>query len=472
LGFRHWLVICALAVAAPAFAQSRLPTAGYADLAERLSPAVVNIATSQRVDSVEELPRFPPGSPLERFNEGMGEGAAQITSLGSGFLISADGAVVTNNHVIEAADAIEVILQNGQRYDATVVGRDPATDIAVLRVRARAPLPYVNFGDSDHARVGDIVLAIGNPFGLGGSLSVGVVSARNRNIDAGRYDDFIQTDAAINRGNSGGPLFDMDGDVIGVNTAIVSPTGASVGVGFATPSSIVSPVVAQLLRYGETRRGWLGVRLANVTASTAERAGYAGDAGAVVTRITPEGPAAAAGLRAGDIVLKFAGREVADSRALTRMVGEAQIGASVAIEIIRGGERRTVQATIQRLQESTDGGARIVEGGVEEGPRGDGGPRGGRLFGLALSELDPSLREEFQIEPDVEGVVVLAADVGSANEGVLRAGDVIVQMAFEDVRSIVDARALAERAAIGEHPIVIKINRDGRITYRRLTPRS
>ncbi|MDX2276400.1 MAG: Do family serine endopeptidase [Hyphomonadaceae bacterium] len=472
MGLRHWFIVFALALAAPAYAQPRAPSAGYADLVERLSPAVVNIATSQRVSGVEDLPRFPPGSPLQRFNEGMGEGAAQVTSLGSGFIISADGVVVTNNHVIEAADAIEVILQNGQRYDATVVGRDPATDIAVLRFRPRAPLAYVSFGDSDDARVGDIVLAIGNPFGLGGSLSVGVVSARNRNIDAGRYDDFIQTDAAINRGNSGGPLFDLDGEVIGVNTAIVSPTGGSVGVGFATPSSIVSPVVAQLLRYGETRRGWLGVRMADLTPSAAERAGYAGETGAVVTRITPNGPAAAAGLRPGDIVLKFAGNDVSDSRALTRMVGDAQIGAAVTVEIMRDGQRRTLQATIQRLQESSDGGARIVEGGADDGPRYDGGPRGGRLFGIALSELDPSLREEFQIEPDVEGLVVLAADIGSANEGVLRPGDVIEQMAFENVRSILDARAVAERAAIGERAIVLKVNREGRVTYRRLQPRS
>lgn len=472
MGLRHWFVMCALALISPAYAQLRAPVAGYADLAERLSPAVVNIATSQRVEGVEDLPRFPPGSPLERFNEGVGQGAAQVTSLGSGFIISADGAVVTNNHVIEAADAIEVILQNGQRYDAVVVGRDPATDIALLRIRSRAPLPYVSFGDSDSARVGDIVLAIGNPFGLGGSLSVGVVSARNRNIDAGRYDDFIQTDAAINRGNSGGPLFDLDGDVIGVNTAIVSPTGASVGVGFATPSSIVAPVVLQLLRYGETRRGWLGVRLADITPPAAERAGYQGQTGAVVTRLTPEGPAAAAGLQAGDLILKFAGRDVADSRALTRMVGEAEVGATVAVEIMRGGQRRTVQITIQRLQESVEGGARIVAGGEEDIPRGDGGPRGGRLFGLALSELDPSLREEFQIEPDVEGVVVLAADIGSANEGALRVGDVIEEMAFQNVRSIVDVRAVAERAAIGEHPIVVKINRDGRTSYRRILPRS
>lgn len=465
--------IAIFALAAPALAQSRLPAEGFADLNDRLSPAVVNIATSQRVRGVDDLPRFPPGSPMERLNEGLGEGGAQITSLGSGFIISPDGVVVTNNHVIESADAIEVILQNGQRLEATVVGRDPATDIAVLRVHARAPLPYVEMGDSDTARVGDIVLAIGNPFGLGGSLSVGVVSARNRNIDAGRYDDFIQTDAAINRGNSGGPLFNTDGEVIGVNTAIVSPTGASVGVGFATPTSIVRPVVEQITRYGETRRGWLGVRLANLTRAAADRAGYDGAAGAVVTRITANGPAAAAGLRPGDIVVRFNDRDIADSRALTRMVGEAQVGTTVTIDLIRDGRRMQVTATIERLEE-TQGGARVA-GGEEGGattPRSDGGPRGGRIFGIALSELDASLREEFQIEPNVQGLVVLDVDVGAENEGVLRAGDVIEAIGAQTTDTISAARAIAGRAAIGEHAIVVRINRDGGVTYRRLQARS
>jgi serine protease Do len=456
---------------APALAQSRYPADGFADLAERLSPAVVNIATSQRVEGVDELPRFPPGSPLERFNEGLAQGGAQITSLGSGFIISADGVVITNNHVIEAADAIEVILQNGQRFQATVVGRDPATDIAVLRVQTRTPLPYVNMGDSDDARVGDIVLAIGNPFGLGGSLSVGVVSARNRNIDAGRYDDFIQTDAAINRGNSGGPLFNMNGEVIGVNTAIVSPTGASVGVGFATPTSIVRPVVDQLVRYGETRRGWLGVRLANITPPIAERAGYRGDAGAVVTRITPNGPAARAGLRAGDIVLRFNGADVRDSRALTRMVGDSAVGTTVPLDIVRDGERLSLRATIELLQEG-EASPRIATGEEPRAPRRDGGPRGGRIFGVALSELDASLREEFQIDPEVEGVVVLAVDIGSANDGVLRPGDVIEQMAFQPTESMIAARAISGEAAVGEHNIVVRINRGGQRTYRRLSARS
>jgi serine protease Do len=461
-----------LALAAPALAQSRFPVEGFADLNERLSPAVVNIATSQRVEGVEDLPRFPPGSPMERLNEGLGEGGAQITSLGSGFIISPDGVVVTNNHVIESADAIEVILQNGRRYDAIVVGRDPATDIAVLRVQGGTPLPYVEMGDSDTARVGDIVLAIGNPFGLGGSLSVGVVSARNRNIDAGRYDDFIQTDAAINRGNSGGPLFNTDGEVIGVNTAIVSPTGASVGVGFATPTSIVRPVIDQILRYGETRRGWLGVRLANITRAAADRAGYDGSNGAVVTRVTPGGPAAQAGLRPGDVVLRFNGQDVADSRALTRMVGEAQVGANASIDIIRDGRRMQITAHIERLEETTGGGARIAGGESGQTPRRDGGPRGGRIFGIALSELDASLREEFQIEPSVQGLVVLAIDVGAANEGVLRPGDVIEAIGPTRTDTIAAARAIAGRAAIGEHAMVARINRDGGVTYRRLEARS
>ncbi len=465
--FRSVLAAFALtAIAASAQAQSRLPAEGFADLAARLTPAVVNIATSQRVEGVDELPQFPRGSPLERFNNS-GE-AAQITSLGSGFIVSADGVVVTNNHVIAEADSIEVILQSGEHLVATVAGRDPATDIAVLRVQPRAPLPHVSFGDSDTARVGDIVLAIGNPFGLGGSLSVGVVSARNRNIDAGRYDDFIQTDAAINRGNSGGPLFNMAGDVIGVNTAIVSPTGNSVGVGFATPASIVRPVVEQILRFGETRRGWLGVRLANVSAETGQ--GLDLDHGAVVTRITPGGPAASAGLRTGDIVLKFDGRDVRDSHALTRMVGDATVGARVDLEIVRAGRRTTIAATIARLEEAGVGPARTDSQGEPTPPRRvDGGPRGGRIMGLALSELDAGLRQEFQIEPDVEGLVVLSSSDSDADrDPQFHAGDVILEMAFTRVNTIPAARAIAARAAIGQHAIVVKVDREGAVTYRRL----
>ncbi len=457
-GFFAFLVLAAFALA-PASAQ-RWPAAGFADLAERLTPAVVNIATRQRVAGLEDLPRLPPGSPLA--SPGNEERQAEITSLGSGFIVSPDGVVVTNNHVIEAADAIEVILQNGASFEAIVVGRDPATDIAVLRmlrIPTREPLPFVEFGDSDEARVGDIVLAIGNPFGLGGSLSVGVVSARNRNLNAGRYDDFIQTDAAINRGNSGGPLFNTDGEVIGVNTALVSPSGDSIGVGFATPTSIVRPVVFQLRDNGEVRRGWLGVTLVNIE----------GARGVLVRRVTPGGPAAAAGLRPQDVVISFNGREVEDSRVLTRLVGEAQIGAPARLEIARGGQRLNLSVTIERLEETATG-SRVARNDAP--PRQDASPRSGRIFGIALAELDASLREEYQIEPRISGVVVLGADEGGANEGVLQAGDVIEAMAFREVDTIESINAIAGQAAIGERAIIVRINRGGEVSYRRLRARS
>ncbi|MEZ5994856.1 MAG: PDZ domain-containing protein [Hyphomonadaceae bacterium] len=256
-----------------------------------------------------------------------------------------------------------------------------------------------------------------------------------------------------------------------MNTAIVSPTGGSVGVGFATPTSIVRPVVEQIVRYGEIRRGWLGVRLANLNRAAAERAGLPEAAGAVITRVTPGGPAAAAGLRPGDIVLAFNSRAVTDSRALTRMVGEAQVGSNAEIEIVRDGRRMSLMATIERLEEN-DAPARASREGDGQAPRRDGGPRGGRIFGVALSELDASLREEFQIEPNVQGLVVLSVDVGGQNEGAVRPGDVIEAMAFEPTQTLAAARAIAGRAAIGEHAIVARVNRDGAVTYRRLRARS
>jgi serine protease Do len=468
---RHFFLAACAALAlagliASAGAQPRLPPEGFADLAETLTPAVVNIATRQRVEGADALPRFPRGSPLERFNRRLDEGSARVTSLGSGFIISPDGEVVTNNHVIEAADSIEIILQNGETYEAEVLGRDPATDIALLRIVGAAPLPFVPMGDSDEARVGDLVLAIGNPFGLGGSVSVGIVSARNRNIAAGRYDDFIQTDAAINRGNSGGPLFSIDGEVIGVNTAIVSPSGESVGVGFATPTSIVGPVIAQLRSYGETRRGWLGVRLSNIGPEDAARAGLEDRNGAVVTRITPGGPAADAGLRSGDVIRAFAGQAVADSHALTRMVGDAEIGQSIAIDIIRAGRRMTLNAAIARLEEPSPRPQPSARSGQAPELRRDGGPRGGRIFGLSLSELDAGLRAYFQIEPDARGLVVMSVDPSSDAVGRFQAGDVIDRIGGMDIDSMDGVRA----AASHERALVVRLNREGALSYRVLRP--
>ena len=465
-------VACAFALVAAGFAgvvlapttlaQTRLPPEGFADLVEQLTPAVVNIATTQTIDGFGGVPRFPRGSPLEQFNDELAEGP-EVTSLGSGFLISADGFVVTNDHVVSEADSIEVILQSGERLPARLIGRDPATDLAVLKVEPGRVLPYVAFGDSDGARVGDLVIAIGNPFGLGGTVTLGIISARNRNIDQGRYDDFIQTDAAINRGNSGGPLFNMQGQVIGVNTAIVSPTGGSVGVGFATPSVLAETVVAQLRHVGETRRGWLGVTFNAVTADTARSAGLAAVRGAVIVRVRPGGPAAQAGLRPGDIVLRFDGQDVPDTRALSRMIAEAEIGASISLDVLRNGRPQAIAVEIGRLEEE------VALAG--ETPGRAGGPLArARVLGMSLSELDNALRLEYGISEAVEGVVVTAVDPGSDAAGKVRVGDVILEMGFETIDSMDVARAIGQRAEGANRPVIIRINRGGDITVRAVRP--
>ena len=453
---------CGVAAAPTATAQARLPPEGFADLVEQLTPAVVNIATTQSMDRFGGAPRFPRGSPLEQFNDELAQGP-EVTSLGSGFLISADGFVVTNDHVVSEADSIEVILQSGERLPARLIGRDPATDLALLKIEPGRALPYVAFGDSDRARVGDLVIAIGNPFGLGGTVTLGIISARNRNIDQGRYDDFIQTDAAINRGNSGGPLFNMEGQVIGVNTAIVSPTGGSVGVGFATPSALAEAVLTQLQRFGETRRGWLGVTFTPLTHDVARSAGLSAPQGAVIRRVRPGGPAAQAGLRPGDIVLRFDGRPVTDTRALSRMIAEAQIGRSVSLELVRNGRPQAVAVEIGRLEEE------LAMSG--EAPNRASAPLArARVLGMSLSELDSALRLEYGLSEAVQGVVVVAVDPSADAAGKIQVGDVIMEMGFETIDSMDVARAIGQRAEGADRPVIVRINRGGDITVRALRP--
>ena len=344
----------------------------FADLAAKLLPAVVNISSTQDCRRVRggpgagpEIPMFPPGSPFEQFfkdflnrNRRRAARAAvngdnqpppperRMQSLGSGFIIDPSGLVVTNNHVIEGADEITVTLQDNTSLKAKVLGRDETGDIALLQVKPDKPLPAVQFGDSDAERVGDWVLAIGNPFGLGGTVTAGIVSARGRDIHQGPYDDFIQTDAAINRGNSGGPLFNMDGQVIGMNTAIYSPSGGSIGIGFSIPANMVKAVVAQLKDFGHPRRGWLGVRIQQVTPDIAESLGLQDATGAMVAGVNDGGPADKAKIHNGDIILKFNGQDVKEMRSLPRIVADSDVGKSVPVLLWRDGKQVTVQATL------------------------------------------------------------------------------------------------------------------------------
>ena len=354
-----WGMLAALLLASPGMAQAQPQgPQSVSALAEQLSPAVVNVGTSRRVPGGggAPFPEVPEGSPLGRLfdqlNPNAGQGRDRMEearSLGSGFIVSAEGHVVTNNHVIQGADEIYVFLTDGRRLPATLLGQDDKTDLAVLKVEADAPLPFVEFGDSDEAKVGDWVMAIGNPFGLGGSVTLGIVSARNRDINSGPYDDYIQTDASINQGNSGGPLFDMHGKVVGINTAIIARGAVSLGIGFAVPGNLARPVVEQLAEFGETRRGWLGVGIQEVTDDIALTLDRSNINGAIVVDIDPAGPSMGV-LEEGDLILQFDGEDVVRMRDLPRIVAETEVGRAVPVLVLRGDSERTVAITLGRLE--------------------------------------------------------------------------------------------------------------------------
>ncbi|MBX3506014.1 MAG: DegQ family serine endoprotease [Parvibaculum sp.] len=467
-GKRGLLGLCfaALIFLGAAEADARPAPTSFAELAERLSPAVVNISTSHVVDPGEmELRGIPEDSPLHEFFEEFLEqqrksGPQRMQSLGSGFLIDPDGIVVTNNHVIDGADRIEVIMTDGTTLPATVAGTDPKTDLAVLRVESDKPLPYVEIGDSSGLRVGDWVLAIGNPFGLGGTVTAGIVSALNRDIHAGNYDDFIQTDAAINRGNSGGPLFNLDGEVVGVNSAIISPSGASVGIGFAVPASTVKPIVAQILEYGETRRGWIGVRIQTVTPDLADSLGLGAARGALVAGVTSEGPAAEAGLEPGDVVLAFDGRNIATMRDLPRVVAEARIGSTVDMQIFRDGETLTRRIAVAQLADEPEEepAAPAVAEPENKGPV---------VLGLGLSALNDDLRRRFNVGENLSGVVVVEVDpLSAAAEKGVREGDVIVQVAQRAVSSPEDVlRIVTSEQKAGRNSVLLRLVAEGETRF-------
>jgi len=463
-------------------AMARSAPESFADLAAVLLPAVVNISSTQNGQaraerSGPETPSFPPGSPFEQFfkdfldrnhpnggpnggsnggpqrrgpNRGEGPqpgpeggpGSGRSVSLGSGFIIDPTGYIVTNNHVIDGADEISVTLQDNTTLKATLVGKDDRVDLALLKVESDKPFKFVPFGDSDTGRVGDWVLAIGNPFGLGGSVTAGIVSARGRDIRQGPYDDFIQTDAAINRGNSGGPLFNMSGEVIGINTAIYSPSGGSVGIGFSVPANLAKTVVAQLREYGHARRGWLGVRIQQVTPDIAESIGLKDTTGAMVAGVNEGGPADSAKIRNGDIILKFNGQDVKEMKSLPRIVAETVIGKDVPVLLWRDGKEVTVRASVGELpDEIQQVAATPLPGRAPEN-------RTSEISGLGarLSPITDDLRDKFKLSQDQKGVVVtdVVADGNAAGRG-LKPGDVIVEVQQEAVSSPAEVQERMDR---------------------------
>jgi serine protease Do len=489
------LLTLALPAAAQAPAPSRATTLApstFADLAERLLPAVVNIqvVTNQTAQAAPgqapgqpprgpqgqtppqrrpDAPQFPPGSPFEDFFKDFfdrqGRGPDQQPqrrgqSLGSGFVVDPSGYIVTNNHVIDGAEEIRVVFHDNQTLTATLVGKDQRTDLALLKVEPKTPLAAVKFGDSDKARVGDWVVAIGNPFGLGGTVTQGIVSARQRDINAGPYDDFIQTDASINRGNSGGPLFNLSGEVIGVNTAIYSPTGGSVGIGFSIPSAIASNVVAQLRKDGRVRRGWLGVNIQSVTDEIAEGVGLDRARGALVARVPDNGPAAKANIKAGDVIVKFDGKEVTDMRRLPRLVAETPVEKSVKVEVWRN--RATVTLDV-RLGELEDEQQQAQTPGAKPATPPGAPANSLDVLGMSLSAVTPELRQRFQLPEKQKGVVVTAVVDGSvAQERGIRAGDVIVEVAQTEVAQPAQIQdKVREQRGQGRKSVLIMVERGG-----------
>lgn len=476
----------AVALPAPVLAQNRLPAPGapangFADLAERLLPAVVNISTTQVVRPERpqaapgqrrpEAPQFPPGSPFEEFfrdffdRQQRGGGGGQqeqaprrAQSLGSGFIIDPSGIVVTNNHVIAEADEIKVILQDNTQLNAKLLGRDSKTDLAVLKVESSKPLPSVTFGNSDNVRIGDWVLAIGNPFGLGGTVTAGILSARARDINSGPYDDFLQTDAAINRGNSGGPLFNMNGEVVGINTAIYSPTGGSIGIGFSVPSSLAKNVVEQLREFGRTKRGWLGVNIQTVTDEIAESLGLEKARGALVARVTEKGPAEKSGIQSGDVIVRFDGKDVTDMRRLPRIVAETAVGKAVKVELWRKSKMMELDVTLGELEENEPQAANTQRQRPQQQ-----GTAPIEALGMQLTALTAELREKFQVPENSKGVLITRVDDGStAAERGLRAGDVIVEVAQQEVTQPAQVLDKVQEARKGNRrSVLIMVERAG-----------
>jgi serine protease Do len=483
------IALAAFSLALPALpAQARGPEK-IADVAEQVIDAVVNISTSQAASAETRpggpggpggpgaRPQLPPGSPFEEFfeeffkNRRQGENAPapnrtprRVNSLGSGFVIDPSGIVVTNNHVIAEADEITVIFTDGSRLKAEVIGKDQKTDLAVLRVKSDKPLKSVKFADSDKVRLGEWVIAIGNPFSLGGTVTAGIVSARNRDINSGPYDNYIQTDASINRGNSGGPLFNMDGDVVGVNTAIISPSGGSIGIGFAVPSKTAMPVIEQLRSFGETRRGWLGVKIQQVTDEIAESLNIKPPRGALVAGVDDKGPAKPAGIEPGDVVVRFDGKDIKDPKDLSRVVADTAVDKEVDVVVIRKGAEETRKVKIGRLEDNDKAKEAAVKS-KDEVPAEKLVTQ--KVLGLDLATLSKDLRTKYKIKDSVKGVIITGVDNNSdAAEKRLSAGDVIVEVAQESVANAADVKKRIEQVKKDKKSVLLLVsNAEGELRF-------
>jgi serine protease Do len=444
-----------------------IPLPSLAPLVERVSPAVVTVSAQMsrelaaRSDQpAEESDQSTPFDDLlKRFqNRGRRSQEREVIGLGSGFIIDPSGYVVTNNHVAGNSGKITVILQDSSRHAAKLVGRDEKTDLALLKIDVPTKLPYVSWGDSEKAKVGDWVVAVGNPFGLGGTVTAGIISALGRDINEGPYDDFIQIDAPINRGNSGGPTFDLSADVIGINTAIYSPSGGSVGIGFAVPSGTAKDVVAQLREHGYVTRGWLGVAVQSITPTIAKSLGLDPDqpTGALVASVTPNSPAAKAGIKQGDVILSANGHPIKTMHDLPRLVAATPIGQKLELTIRRNGKEMTVAATIAEIKEHQEQIATNTGTGSEEKAT---------SLGLQLSAIDPALRRQYRIPKEVEGVIVtnVASDSSAAMAGI-EPGDVIVQVDQKPVKTPQQAAAELRQAAAKDN-ILLLLNRQGKSQF-------
>jgi serine protease Do len=462
---------------------STLPS--FSPLVKRVLPAVVNISVTERAGGAQAeeqdmdnggdqgMPSSPFDEFLRKFFEQQGQGfpgmrphpRAQRMALGSGFVIDPTGYVVTNNHVVDNADKVSVVLQDGSKHPAKVIGRDAKTDLALIKISTKEPLPYVSFGDSNQAQVGDWVLAVGNPFGLGGTVSSGIISARGRDIHSGPYDDYLQLDAAINRGNSGGPTFNLNGQVIGINTAIYSPNGGSVGIGFAIPSSLAKPVIDQLREHGKVDRGWLGVQIQEVTPEIAKGLGLGKDEGALVADVTKDSPAAKAGFHQGDVILAFNGHDIAKVRDLPIVVAQTPVGEKAKVEIVRNGKHETLDVSIGPMPDNPQ---------VAANESGSGDPSAGEdatALGLKLAPLNEQLRKRAGVPKSVKGVVVTNIDDGSplAELG-LQPGDVIQAINQQPVTTPQQAEAKLKEAQTGKgQNVLLLINRRGTNQYLALS---